>query len=299
MRLRATVEGHFPPRVRVLTRRLWYAGTVKDPKPLVYRHSLGMRFSHALGALAFFVLVLSGLQIFNAAPYLDASDKSDPARRVLSIGAYQDAAGKPVGQVEIGPLHITTTHVLGYTDAGDGTEGPRAFPAWITLPGSQSLADGRRWHLFFGWFLTIAGAIYFIAGVRRHDLGLIVLRPSDIPKLLPMQLYYLRLRKDPPPYGKYNPLQKLAYTLVLFVFSPMIVISGLILSPGIDAMLGPFVVILGGRQFARLWHFIFTIALTGFFVTHMILVFSTGAFNNLRSIVTGKYRLGKHEGVGV
>ena len=56
-----------------------------------------------------------------------------------------------------------------------------------------------------------------IAGFVRKDLQLLILRPSDIPKLWPMQAYYLRLRRTPPPYGKYNPLQKAAYTSVLFV----------------------------------------------------------------------------------
>jgi thiosulfate reductase cytochrome b subunit len=119
-----------------------------------------------------------------------------------------------------------------------------------------------------------------------------------VPKLLPMQLYYFRLRKEPPPYGKYNPLQKMAYTLVLFVFAPLVVITGLALSPGVDAIAGPLTWLLGGRQFARLWHFAFMLALIGFVGIHLTLVASTGVVNNLRSMLSGRYRLGKHEGEG-
>jgi thiosulfate reductase cytochrome b subunit len=264
---------------------------------IVYRHSLVTRLTHWIGAFALFILVMSGLQIFNASPHLDYSDKSDPARRVLDIGAVNQN-GTPVGYTQIFGLRFTTTHLLGYTSDGMGGEAPRAFPGWVTLPGYQSLADGRRWHLFFGWVLIFSGLAYIAGGLARKDLNVLVLRSSDLPKLWPMQLYYLRLRKDPPPYGKYNPLQKLAYTVVLFVFAPLIVISGLALSPGVDAMFAPITILLGGRQSARFWHFVLTFAFIGFFVMHMVLVLSTGFWNNIVSMITGKYRLGKHEGQG-
>jgi len=266
--------------------------------PLVYRHSLVTRVTHWLGALALFLLVMSGLQIFNAAPYLDAANKSDPARRVLAFAGGMTQAGQPIGMLRVFGLDLTTTHLFGYTDDGQGGESVRAFPAWLTLPGYQDLAGGRRWHLFFSWIFVLVGIAYFVGGALRKDLGLIVLRPSDLPKLIPMQLYYLRLRKEPPPYGKYNPLQKLAYTFVLFVFSPLIVLSGLALSPGMDAIAHPLTWAFGGRQFARLWHFVFMVALVGFFFTHIILVLSTGFLNNMRSMLTGEYRLRHDEGTG-
>ncbi len=270
----------------------------REDDTLVLRHSVTTRISHWVGTLAFFVLVMSGLQIFNAAPYLDAALKSDPAHRVLMIGAEPTADGRGTGYVEVFGKRFATGHVLGYTDDGMGGQTARAFPGWITFPGFQDLSGGRRWHLFFGWLFVAAGAAYFVSGILRKDLATIVLRPSDVPKLLPMQLYYLRLRKDPPHYGKYNPLQKAAYTLVLFVFSPLIVLSGLALSPGIDAIAHPLTWVFGGRQFARLWHFAFMLALIGFFFTHVILVLSTGFLNNMRSMISGRYRLGHHEGLG-
>ncbi len=243
------------------------------------------------------VLVMSGLQIFNAAPYLDASDASNPAKRVLIIGSGGDPQ-HVVGLTRIFSHTFTTTGLLGYTDDGTGTKTERAFPGWATLPAEQDLADGRRWHLCFGWLLTLALVVYVVAAAIRRDLRELILRPSDLPKLLPMQLYYLRLRKEPPPHGTYNPLQKAAYTLVLFVFIPLIILTGLALSPGIDAIAHPLNLVLGGRQFARLWHFTLMSLLIGYFITHMVLVFGTGAWNNLRSMITGWYTLGEHDGVG-
>ena len=265
----------------------------------VYRHSIVARVTHWLWVLAMLVLVMSGLQIFNAAPYLDASDKSDPARRVLSFDAHRAADGTPVGTVTLLGHTFTTTHVFGYTDDGMGGESARAFPGALTLPATQNLAAGRVWHFFFGWVLTLALAAYLIGGAVRKDLRELLLRPSDLPKLLPMQLYYLRLRKAPPPHGTYNPLQKAAYTGVLFVFIPLIVLTGLALSPGVDALSGPLVWVLGGRQFARTWHFALMSILIGYFCVHMVLVFSTGAWNNIKSMITGWYRLKEHDGVGV
>ncbi len=265
---------------------------------VVKRHSAITRITHWLGALAMLVLVMSGLAIFNAAPYLDASDLSDPAHRVLSIGAQSPVTGEPVATTQIFGLHLATTHVLGYTDNGQGGESARAFPGWITFPGYQDLADGRRWHLFFAWVLTIAGIAYLIFGLLRRDLGLLILRPSDLPKMLPMQLYYFGLRKEPPVHGKYNPLQKAGYTLVLFGLVPFVVLTGLALSPGVDAIAGPLTALLGGRQFARLWHFAAMLALIGFTFGHVFLVASTGVVNNMRSMTLGTYRLGKNEGTG-
>jgi thiosulfate reductase cytochrome b subunit len=217
---------------------------------------------------------------------------------VLAISGVTDAAGRPAGVTQILGLRLTTTGWLGYTDDGQGGRSERAFPGWITFPGYQDLAGGRRWHLFFAWVMVLAGGAYLLGGALNRDLSLLVLRPADVPKLLPMQLYYLRLRREPPPYGKYNPLQKAAYTLVLFVFAPLIVASGLALSPGVDAFAGPLTALFGGRQFARLWHFVFMLALLGFLGVHLLLVASTGAFNNMRSMITGRYRPGKHEGQG-
>ena len=264
---------------------------MREQRQTVYRHSPATRVTHWLFFLAFLALVSSGLQIFNAAPFLDASDKTDLHHRVLSIQAPREG----VGTTTIFGHSFDTSGWLGWTDDGMGGRTARAFPGWITIPAYQDLADGRRWHLFFAWVMIVSGVIYMAWGFARGDLRELLLRPSDVRGLVPMQLYYLRLRKEPPAHGKYNPLQKLAYTLVLFVFAPLIVLSGLALSPGFDAWAPWLTQAFGGRQFARLWHFVLMLALIGFFGVHVLLVATTGVFNHLRSMITGWYKVGPHE----
>ncbi|MEO9170809.1 MAG: cytochrome b/b6 domain-containing protein [Candidatus Baltobacteraceae bacterium] len=260
----------------------------------IYRYAVTTRLSHWFWVIAFAALVSSGLQIFNAAPYLDASDKSNPARRVLSI----DSPSENVGTTTIFGKTLRTTGVLGWTDDGMGGKGARAFPAWVTIPAYQDLADGRRWHLFFAWFSLLCWLGWFVSSAIKGNLAEMVFSPSDLPKLWPMQAYYLKLRKEPPPHGRYNPLQKAAYTAILFVIAPLVVLTGLALSPGIDAIASPLTVLFGGRQFARLWHFAGMIALIGFFAIHTFQVATQGIWNQMRSMITGWYRPGEHDGVG-
>lgn len=257
------------------------------PPTVVRRYGVVTRASHWIWVIAFGVLVSSGLQIFNAAPYLDASDKSDPARRVLAI--YAPEQGR--GVVELFGHDVTTTGWLGWTDDGMGGRTERAFPGWITIPAYQSLADGRRWHLFFAWVAVVCWLAWLVSTAIKGSLRDMLLRPSDLPKLWPMQAYYLKLRKTPPPHGIYNPLQKAAYTTIGFVVAPLVVLTGLALSPGIDAIANPLTALFGGRQFARLWHFAGMLALIAFFFIHVFQVATQGFVNQMNSMITGRYRL--------
>jgi thiosulfate reductase cytochrome b subunit len=85
---------------------------------------------------------------------------------------------------------------------------------------------------------------------------------------------------------------------VLFVLFPLLIITGLALSPGVDAAFPWLTVILGGRQFARTWHFTLMALLLVYFATHLTLVLTTGMWNNIRSMITGWYTLQEHDGVG-
>jgi thiosulfate reductase cytochrome b subunit len=257
-----------------------------DVRPLIYRYALLSRASHWVWFIAFLVLVGSGLQIFNASPNLDASDKSNPSRRVLAIGSPEDG----VGTTTLFGHTVVTTGWLGWTDGGMGSRGAHAFPASITIPGYQDLAGGRRWHLFFAWVATLCWLAWLFSSAIKGNLRELILRPGDLPKLWPMQAYYLKLRKTPPPHGTYNPLQKAAYTSVLFVIAPLVVITGLALSPGIDAIANPLTALFGGRQFARLWHFAGMLILLAFFAVHVFQVATQGIVNQMRSMITGWYQ---------
>jgi thiosulfate reductase cytochrome b subunit len=89
----------------------------------------------------------------------------------------------------------------------------------------------------------------------------------------------------------YNVLQKLAYACVLFVLLPLMIATGLAMSPGANAMMPWLPEILGGRQTARTIHFIVMVLLVGFFVIHMLMILAAGPLNELRSIITGWYRV--------
>jgi len=90
--------------------------------------------------------------------------------------------------------------------------------------------------------------------------------------------------------GRYNTLQKLTYAVVLFVFFPLMILTGLAMAPGGDALLPFLPDLLGGRQTARTIHFLVMALLVAFFVVHIVMILAAGPINELRSIITGWYR---------
>jgi thiosulfate reductase cytochrome b subunit len=96
---------------------------------------------------------------------------------------------------------------------------------------------------------------------------------------------------------RYNVLQKLAYAGILFIVAPLIVLTGLAMSPTIDTVFPWLLTIFGGRQAARTIHFAACFSFVGFVIIHVFQVILTGFINNIRSMVTGWF-LVKHEGVG-
>jgi thiosulfate reductase cytochrome b subunit len=266
----------------------------KPGKILIYRHSLAVRLTHWVNVLCLSFLLLSGLQIFNAHPELywgRYGADSDPS--FIAIGAVED--GDTIrGVTRIGGLSIPTTGVLGASRL-DGELQPRAFPSWLTIPSYQDLATGRRWHFFFAWLFVINGLVYLVYGLAsrhlRRDLA-----PS-LQQLTPRHLAHeiadhARLRF---PKGdaarRYNALQKLAYLAVIFVLLPLMVATGLTMSPGIDAAWPWLLDLFGGRQSARTIHFLTASALVAFVVIHLAMVLLSGVFNNLRSMITGRYAI--------
>jgi thiosulfate reductase cytochrome b subunit len=90
---------------------------------------------------------------------------------------------------------------------------------------------------------------------------------------------------------RYNVLQKLAYLVVIFVLLPLIILAGWAMSPWLDSLATGWVGWLGGRQSARTIHFIVAWLLVGFVAIHVFEVAISGAWNQLRSMVTGRYRV--------
>ena len=250
----------------------------------VYRHRLPVRIGHWLNVVCLFVLIMSGLQIFNAHPALYWGDRSDRERPLLSIRPMRTASGESRGFTTILGHKFDTTGVLGYSNNSG-----RAFPAWATLPSARWLAMGRQWHLFFAWVFVINGLIFATyAFVTRHvkkDLWPTGRDWRSIGRTLKEHLLFRHPKGEEA--KRYNVLQKLAYMGVLFGLAPLIVLTGLTMSPTMDAAFPWLLTIFGGRQTARTIHFIACFSFVGFILIHVSQVILTGFINNLRSMITG------------
>jgi len=234
------------------------------------------------------ILLMSGLMIFNAHPHLYWGHTSEPDKAFLSIGA-DERGGNPRGFVEVLGQRIDSTGVLGVQQTADGPR-QRAFPSWLTIPGYYSLATARHWHFFFGWFFTINGLLYIAYNLAVGHLRKFLFTPRDAGQVPAMIAYYLKLRKSSPQKGEYNPLQKMAYTSVLVMLAPLILLSGMAMSPQLNVAFNWMPAIFGGRQSARAIHFIFAFGILFFVFGHVFMVITQGFLNNMRSMITGWYQ---------
>jgi thiosulfate reductase cytochrome b subunit len=266
------------------------ADQISSRKPIVYRQFLWTRLTHWIWATALFFLLLSGLQIFNAHPTLYWGDQSGFGfdNEVLAIRGEITPEG-PGGYIRILGVRFGTTGVLGLSWSGEHPV-RRGFPSWATIPSFQDLATGRVVHFFFAWVLVITLLAWFagslINGHLRRDLvpRAADLRnlPGDIANHAKLKFHHTR---------NYNTLQKLAYGAVLFLILPLIILTGLAMSPTMDSVLPFLVDTLGGRQTARTIHFAMMFLLVGFFIVHILMIVAAGPLNELRSIITGWYRI--------
>lgn len=225
----------------------------------IYRHPWPVRLTHWVNACCVIVLLMSGLQILNAHPALYWGETSTFDAPILAFDA--------------------------------------PFPAWITLPGWPDLANGRRWHFFFGWLLVINGAAYVLHGLASGRARHVLLPEREQLRRLGRSLLdHLRLHF---PQGeearRYNVLQKLSYLAVMFGLLPLMMFTGLMMSPGMNAWMPWATEIVGGRQSARTVHFVAAAALVLFFAAHMIAILAARPLNALRSIVTGWFVLDTKE----
>jgi thiosulfate reductase cytochrome b subunit len=224
---------------------------------LVKRQKLATRITHWIWAISLFFLLLSGLQIFNAHPALYFGNES---------GFEYDNV------------------LLALPDV----------PGWATIPSTQDLATGRVVHLFFAWIFVGTLFIWFVASLRNRHLKKDLLPkladikglPADIGDHLRLKLHHST---------RYSPLQKLAYGGVLLVLFPLIILTGLCMSPGMNAVLPWLPDLFGGRQTARSIHFFVMALLVVFFIIHMAMILLAGPINELRSIITGRYRIDARE----
>jgi thiosulfate reductase cytochrome b subunit len=237
-----------------------------SPQPaggeLVRRHRLSTRLWHWINAVVLLIMLMSGLMIFNAHPRLYWGHYgANPDHAWLELGRGRDVA----------------------------------FPGWMTLPSFYSLADARLWHLAFAWVLAFGLLVYLIWSLlNRHIARDLHITAAE---WRPAHLWHdvkehARLRF---PTGaaalRYNVLQKLSYCAVLFGLLPLVILTGLAMSPGMDAAWPLLVDVFGGRQSARSLHFLAAAGLVLFAAVHIVMVLLAGPINEVRSMITGWYRL--------
>ena len=225
----------------------------------IKRHTLPTRLLHWVNALCVFLVLMSGLNIFNADPR-------------LYWGQFGD---------------ITDKALL--------TIGSPGIPGWATLPTWRDLATARHWHFFLAWVLIFSSALYLLislfGGHVRRDL--LPARSEIAPSHIAHDLWnHLRLSF---PTGeasrRYNVLQKLIYLGVIFLLAPLILATGLTMSPGFDAACPWLLTLFGGRQSARTLHFGAAMLVALFIVVHLTMVVLAGPLNEIRSMITGRYVL--------
>jgi thiosulfate reductase cytochrome b subunit len=256
---------------------------------VVYRTRPWVRVWHWINALALLFLLLSGLQIFNAHPSLYWGQAARFDHPVLALRAFPDGGGLR-GVTFVGKAHFTTTGFLGASKYRGGLAS-RGFPSWLTIPSNRDLESGRRWHFFFAWIFAINGALYFgYLVVSRHLKGDLWPSVEEL-KGIPRSILDHILLKHPvgPAALRFNVLQKLAYLSVLLILLPLMILTGLTMSPGMDAALPVLPWAFGGRQSARTVHFICAWSIVAFFFVHIFEVFAAGVLNEMRSIITGRF----------
>jgi thiosulfate reductase cytochrome b subunit len=196
------------------------------------RHALSTRLWHWVNAAAMIVLFMSGLNISNA-------------HRYLYWGDY------------------------GF-DPKDAWAAVIRFPGWATIPQHYNLAVARDWHITAAWPFGLGLAFIWIAmlanGHFRRDL-------TTTPRDWTPGAVIASLKAHAPGTSAkgYNPVQRILYGMVFGVLLPLLLFTGLAISPGFEAAAPWLVEVLGGRQSARSLHFIAAFAVAGFFVIHIVL----------------------------
>jgi thiosulfate reductase cytochrome b subunit len=224
------------------------------------RHSALVRVTHWITAIAFLALFITGVEILISHPR-------------FYWGETGNVNEQPLFTLPI-PTSRSTIH-NGYA---------------FTLPDQNGWS--RYLHFEAAWAAVLTGVLYAAFGFARgHFRKNLLPATADLStrKLASEMGRHLRAWKPGPgEASSYNVLQRLAYTLVVFVLFPLIIWTGLDLSPAFMSAFPWAVAILGGRQAARTIHFIVTILLVLFLVVHILMVYLAGFRERMGAMITGR-----------
>ena len=224
------------------------------------RHSALVRVTHWLTFISFLALAVSGLEIVVSHPRFYWGE---------------------TGNVNMKPLFS------------------------IPIPASRDLVptgygyvwpDGNGWsrylHFEAAWVLVLVGLVYAVASLLNGHFRRELI-PGPGQRTLSahwrrMQQYLRRERASGEEARSYNVLQKTTYSFVVFILFPMMIWTGLALSPSFDAAFPLTVNLLGGRQTARTLHFFITWGLVAFLFLHVAMVAISGFWSRMRGMITGR-----------
>jgi thiosulfate reductase cytochrome b subunit len=219
------------------------------------RHSALVRVTHWIHTLSFLALVLSGIAILLAHPRL-----------------YWGETGA-VGTPSLIDL-------------------PLPFVLDVPIRG-----PGRYLHFLSAWVFVLIGSLYVLSGLfTRHFRKNLVPSKTDLGWKSIRRVVSNHVHLKRPAEGdfrSYNVLQRLTYLAVVFLLSPLIIITGLAMSPAVTSVFPIIVNVFGGQQSARTVHFFVAVALVLFLVVHIAMVCLAGFKNRMRAMITGHGAAGK------
>jgi thiosulfate reductase cytochrome b subunit len=240
-------------------------------------HARWVRISHGIATLSLLTLAFTGVVILMAHPRLywgDAGNDLTPALVELPISRNYQHGGwdKPTSLLQdrvAGPISASRTYDI-FNQNG-----------WA-----------RSLHFLAAWWLVLPGAAYLLAGIfgghfRSHVWpGARELTPHRVWRDL---INHLQLRIPPASGGPhYGLLQKCAYSLVIFVAAPLMVVTGLTMSPALTAAFPFLLRLFGGYQSARTIHFFAFVTLLLFVVAHVMMVVKSGFRRQIRAMTVGE-----------
>ena len=265
----------------------------------VLRHHWLVRVTHWLNALAIVMLLMTGLNIFGAHARLywgDTGSVEQTDGQWLEIGVGGSARA-PQGWLDVAGLRLDTTGILGVSDGKNGRPVIVAFPHWATFPSGRDLGTARNWHFLAAWLLIANGLVWLLHGLVSGHIRREIL--PRLAELSPRRLWHdvvRHLRLDFPKGEaalRYEVLQKLAYAGVTLVLIPTVILTGMAMSPGLNAAFPFLDAIWGGRQSARSVHFLAMTGIAGFLVLHLALVVLAGPIRGIGAMITGRVGLGE------
>ncbi len=230
------------------------------PAAATPRHSALVRLTHWLTALCFFALLVTGLEIVVSHPR-------------FYWGETGNVNMAPLFAIPIPASRATVPTGYGYV-----------------LPDQNGWS--RALHFQSAWLLAFTGVLYFVAGFfSGHFRKNLLPRPADLSWRALSAAIADHLRLKPPAEEEawsYNVLQRLAYLAVVFILFPLIVWTGLAMSPAVVSAFPIVVTTFGGQQSARTIHFLLTLILTSFLVIHVVMVWLAGFRLRMRAMITGR-----------